>query len=228
MRRRGQPRQNVTATAKNSRQHARGEHWIQHVSTVLLALAAVATAWSGFQASTWHGEQAEAQSRANAKRLESTRSSDLANRQSQVDLAIFIQWVDAHGLDEPRLRNFYRERFTDRFVPAFRAWIATKPFENPDAPKTPFEMPEYRLAATRQAERLEVEAAAATEEAKEDIQRGDNYVLAVVLFSVSLFFAGISTRLPTHSGEGAILALGCVVFLGTVIWLATLPRSLEI
>ena len=45
--------------------------WVELIATVLLALAAVATAWSGYQASRWHGEQAIAFSRANASRLES-------------------------------------------------------------------------------------------------------------------------------------------------------------
>ena len=210
---------------KDPSKPARGERWIEVVSTVLLALAAVTTAWAGYQASTWHGEQAQAQSRATAKRLESTRSSGVANRQIQIDVEVFMQWVDARARGERRLANFYRSRFTDRFTPAFRAWIATDPFQNPDAPETPFEMPEYRLAAARQAERLEAEATAATEEAREYIDHADNFVLAVVLSAVSLFFAGISTRLPTRTAEASILGLGCLVYIGTFIWIATLPVS---
>jgi hypothetical protein len=41
------------------------------VAAVLLALATVATAWSGYQASRWNGEQAKAFSRASALRIES-------------------------------------------------------------------------------------------------------------------------------------------------------------
>jgi Mn2+/Fe2+ NRAMP family transporter len=51
--------------------HSRTGGWIDVVATTVLALAAVATAWSGYQASRWHGEQAIAFSRANASRLES-------------------------------------------------------------------------------------------------------------------------------------------------------------
>jgi hypothetical protein len=32
------------------------DRWLELVSTVLLAVATVATAWSGYQASRWHGE----------------------------------------------------------------------------------------------------------------------------------------------------------------------------
>jgi hypothetical protein len=48
-------------------------------------------------------------------------------------------------------------------------------------------------------------------------------MLAVVLFASALFFAGISTKLHTDSARRAVLGLGWLVFLGTAIWLATLP-----
>jgi len=206
----------------------RAAYWIDVVSTVLLALATVATAWAGYQSSRWHGEQAEAQARATAARVESARFSGVANRQDQIDVALFIQWVDAHTLGETRLAEFYRRRFRDEFRPAFQAWLATKPLTNPDAPLTPFAMPDYQLAATREVDRLEAKAAVAAEVAREDIERADRYVLAVVLFASSLFFAGISTRLRTQWGEAAILGLGCVLFIGTVIWIATFPVSVAV
>lgn len=201
------------------------ERWITHVSTALLALAAVGTAWAGYQANWWHGEQAKAQSVATAKRVESTRVSGVANRQEQIDVAIFIQWVDAEARGEHRLARFYRERFTDRLAPAFNAWIVTKPLQNPNARSSPFETRAYRVPAIQQVARFEAQAAAASEKAKDDIRHADSYVLAVVLFAVSLFFAGISTRLRTQAAEVTILALGCAVFLGTAVWLATLPTS---
>ena len=102
------------------------------------------------------------------------------------------------------------------------------PRENPSAPLSPFAMPEYQLEATKEAERLEEDAADASDEVRIDIQRADNYVLAVVLFAVSLFFAGISTKLHARSSRIAILGLGYAIFLGTAIWIATFPVSLAI
>ena len=51
-------------------------------------------------------------------------------------------------------------------------------------------------------------------------------MLAVVLFASSIFFAGISTRLESLRARTAVLALGCVLFLGTLIWIATFPVQL--
>jgi TRAP-type C4-dicarboxylate transport system permease small subunit len=201
------------------------QRWLELATTVLLAFAAVATAWAGYQSSRWHGKQAQAQSLSIAKRVESTRASNVANRQAQIDVAIFTQWVNAYARDETELAAFYRRRFRDEFRPAFNAWVATKPRKNPRAPLSPFAMPQYKLAATAEADGLEAEAAAASETVKEDIQRADNYTLCVVLFAAALFFAGISTRLKTRSAQIAILGLGWVFFLGTLIWVGTFPVS---
>ncbi len=202
------------------------ERRLELVSTVLLALATVATAWAAYQSRQWTGEQAQGYSRATAARIEVNRVSAVANREAQVDVATFIAWVDARAQNESELTAFYRARFRDEFEPAFAAWLATEPFENPDAPPTPFAMPEYRLKSSAEAERLERTAAARSELAKDANERADNYMLAVVLFASSLFFAGISMKLQTVRARTAILGLGCVLFVGTVIWVATFPIHL--
>jgi hypothetical protein len=206
----------------------RSDGWLDLVSTVLLALATVATAWAAYESRVWTGEQSQGYSHATATRIAVNRASAVANRQVQIDVATFIQWVDAHEQNRARLAGFYRARFRDEFQPAFAAWLATKPFENERAPPTPFAMPQYRLKASDEAERLEATAAAASERAKEANQRADNYMLAVVLFASSLFFAGISTKLQTPKARTAILGLGCLLFLGTLIWVATFPVRLTL
>ena len=53
-------------------------------------------------------------------------------------------------------------------------------------------------------------------------------MLGVVLFAVALFFAGMSTKLGAHRLRVVTLAFGCVLFLGTAIWIATFPVSLAV
>jgi hypothetical protein len=197
-------------------------------ATVLLALAAVATAWAAYQSARWHGEQAKAQSASIAARVESARAAGVANRQTQIDVALFTQWVDAFALDETELAAFYRKRFRPEFEPAFEAWVATRPRTNPDAPLSPFAMPQYKLEATAKADRLEAQAAAFSARVGRFIQRADNYSLAVVLCAAALFFAGISTRLHTATPRKVILGMGYALFLGAVIWIATFPVSLSV
>lgn len=206
----------------------RRDHLLDVAATVLLAMAAVATAWASYQSSVWRGNQARAQSASIAARVESTRQANVANRDAQVDVALFTQWVDAYARGEDELTDFYRKRFRDEFEPAFEAWVATRPLRNANAPLSPFAMPQYRLAATAEAERLEAEAAAFSQAVGRHIQRADNYLLGVVLFAVSLFFAALSTRLHTHGSRATLLGMGYVLFVGAAIWLATLPVEVSL
>jgi hypothetical protein len=207
---------------------SRFDRRLELAATVLLATAAVATAWAAYQSARWHGEQAKTQSASIATRVESTRAANVANRQAQIDVALFTQWVDAYARDETELAGFYRKRFRPEFQPSFDAWVATKPRTNPDAPLSPFAMPEYKLAATAKADRLELQAAAFSRQVGGFIQRADNYSLAVVLFAASLFFAGISTRLRSRMPRTVVLGLGYTLFVGSAIWIATFPVSLAV
>ena len=212
----------ANAAPEPSRSHRR----LELVATLLLAFATLGTAWSAYQSREWTGEQSQGYSRATANRIAVNRTSAVANRQVQIDVATFVQWVDARGRGNTRLADFYRQRFRDEFQPAFAAWLATKPLANPNAPKTPFAMPQYRLAANTEADRLEAAAAADSNKAKDANERANSYMLAVVLFASALFFAGVSTKLESPGQRKAVLALGCVLFLGTFVYLATLPIRL--
>ena len=207
---------------------SRGHHWIEFATTLLLAAAAVATAWASYQSARWHGKQAEAQSASIAARVESTRAANVANRQANIDVELFVQWTDAFAQGRTELAAFYQTRFRDEFKPAFKAWLATEPLRTPSAPLSPFAMPQYRLAATAEADALEVKASAASEEVKADIQHADNYTLTVVLFATSLFFAGISTRVRDRTSRIVILAMGYILFLGATTWVATFPVTIAV
>lgn len=71
------------------------ERRLEVLAAVLLALATVATAWAAYQSRQWTGEQSQAYSRATAARIGENRFSGLASRQVQIDVATFIQWVNA-------------------------------------------------------------------------------------------------------------------------------------
>ncbi len=187
------------------------------------ALAAIATAWATYQAAHWRSEQALAGNRSTAARVQANRAASVANRQIQVDVATFIQWVDAYATGNTKLADFYFRRFRDEFRPAVTAWIATKPLTNPKAPLTPFVLPQYSSAAQDEADALEAKGARSRSISQANVKRADRYALAVVLFATSLFFAGISARLANDGSREVVLGMGWALFLGAVIWMATFP-----
>jgi hypothetical protein len=204
------------------------QHRIDVIATVLLAAATLATAWAGYQSSRWHSEQAKLQMKATASRIESTRAQDIADRETQIDVALFIQWVDAHATGEGQLADFYRERFSDRLAPAFDAWIQKEPLEHPAAPPSPFVMQQYDVKSSDEATSLNDTADTLAAQATENIQRADNYVFAVVLFAACLFFAGLSTRMRSVGSQKAILGMGWLLFVASVIWVATFPVTISL
>jgi hypothetical protein len=204
---------------------SRRQHRVELFSTILLAVAAVTTAWSTYQSTRWRGETAADYSKATAARIESSEAATRAGQLTQIDIATFVQWIDADVAGNDELARFYRKRFRPEFQPAFDAWVATSPKTNPNAPLTPFAMPQYKIAEAELSSQLNVQAGVHAGEAEVANQRADNYVLAVVLLASSLFFAGISTKLHSLHQREALLALGWLMFVGTAIWLITSPIS---
>ena len=140
------------------------------------------------------------------------RSRGLAEAQKEVDVATFVQWVDAYAHGETELTTFYARRFRAEFEPAF--WLARH--EAADERKRAADAVRHasvRLAAEQEAARLDAEAKVSAAVVRRNIQRASNYILGVVLFSVALFFAGMSTKLATPRLRSLTLAVGCVVFL---------------
>lgn len=116
---------------------ARSQHRVELLSTILLACAAVATAFSTYQSTRWRGEQAADYSKATAARIQSSEASTRAGQLTQVDIATFIQWVNASVAGKPKVAQFYRQRFRQEFRPAFAAWLATDPRTNRRRPSRP-------------------------------------------------------------------------------------------
>lgn len=212
---------------------------IELALAVLLALAAVGTAWAGFQSAKWSGVQAIDYARAGAVRTESTRASTLAGQLTNQDVVAFTQWVVAlggeHREDPSEIANgnyrpdphvasgFLFNRFRDEFKPAVKAWLATKPLLNPKAPRTPFQMPEYRLAEAERATRLVADAERYSAWARQANQRSDNYVLTVVLLALVLFFGSVTQRMTEPRSRGTMLVLTTVALVSAAILLALFP-----
>ena len=205
-----------------------GRDRLELVATVLLSCATLATAWSGYQSTRWNGEQVKAGGRANALRVESAKAADLANAQSGIDVATFTQWVNAYAQGQTRLADFYFKRVSEEFRPAVTSWVATRPLKRPDAPLTPFAMPQYKLEARVEADRLAGQAELFAAQVRRNIQRASNYVLGAVLFASVLFFAGMGTKLRSPRLRVGMLAIGSAVFILTAAWVAVSPVSLAV
>src|SRR4051794_27176252 len=204
------------------------QHRVELFATVLLAVAALATAWSTYQSTQWRGQQAIDAARATKDRIKSSEAATRAGQLTQIDIATYMQWVNADVAGDEKLARFYRKRFRPEFKPAFAAWLATDPRTNPKAPLTPFAMPQYRVAAQEESKQLNAAAGVYSGKVETDNKRADNYVLAVVLFAAALFFAGISTKIRPLRQREMLLGLGWLIFLGVLAWVVLSPMRLSV
>lgn len=181
------------------------------IATIVLALATIATAWSGYQAARWGGVQSTSYSQAGALRTESTRSSTQAGQIGQVDIGLFANWINAFATDNQELATFYQERFRDDFKIAFEAWLATNPRNNPEAPDTPFSMPEYRISQAEDAARLETEAEEMFAAGSEANQTSDDYILNTVILASVLFLGGLVSRFKAMAARWVIIVFSLAI-----------------
>jgi len=121
------------------------------------------------------------------------------------------------------LEEFYRERFRAEFQPAFEAWLATKPVQNPEAPDSPFAMPEYQLAATQESQDLERQASETFDEGKAANQQSDDYILNAVILASVLFLAGVAPRFEWLPVRVAVIVVALVLFGLGLYNIATYP-----
>jgi hypothetical protein len=183
----------------------------------------VAAAWSGYQAARWSGVQATRYSQASAKRIESSRVLTYAIQLSTVDVQTFTNYINAWTADNDELASFYEERFRPDFFPAFDAWMATNPLENPDAPSSPFVMSEYALPEVARANRLDAEAGALFAEGEDANQHADDYVLNTVVLAGVLLFVGIAPRIRWIPARFALAILALTTFGFGLYNVATYP-----
>ena len=175
------------------------ERLLELVVTVLLAWAALISAWSAYEATRFSGAQGDANNAASALRIESAKAESRAGQLELVDTIAFQQWLSATGAGNAKLAAFTEQRFRDEFRPAFQAWLALDPLHNSDAPSTPFTMKEYKVAAQERANALAAEAETRAGEGGKQGSTGDRYVLAVVLFAAGRYIRKWLPRRPCRA-----------------------------
>ena len=123
----------------------RWEQAIEILEVVVLALAAIATAWSGYQAAKGDGHQSVLYSDASVDRVKANTAATLGQQRLAADGAMFSAWLQARAADNPQLQAMLVRRFSPEYRTAFAAWLDTEPFTNPDAPPGPGYLPEYAI-----------------------------------------------------------------------------------
>ncbi len=184
---------------------SRTEEALEIIEAVVLALVAIATAWSGYQAARWDGRRAQLYAESGRMRVGAEELDTLAGQDRIYDIASFNSWIAAKAGGNQRLAAMFENRFRDEYRNAFAAWLDTDPFHNPKALPGPVFMPEYRSAKLVEAKRLSTEATAIFERGTHAEDMGDHYVRITVLLATVLLIIAIGQRFRVTSVRTGLL-----------------------
>ena len=199
------------------------ERRFEIVSTIILSLAALATAWAGYQASLWDGNQSSDYGKASGLRTMAAQKATEANEYRLADLTVFENYVDARLSGNERLTDFYRTRFRPELEVAYEAWVQLDPWTSSDAPPSPLAMSEYQLESEAESQELLAEAESTFATGEESNTISDVFTLGTLLFAASLFFAAISERFEVVGPRATLVGISAIALVVGVIVVVAQP-----
>jgi hypothetical protein len=197
---------------------------IEIAEAILLALVAIATAWSGYQAARWDGHETELYGQSSRLRITATMAQTAAGQQQLYDALTLNGWLEATLTGNHRVAAAYEARFRPEYRPAFHAWLATNPLRNPAAPLGPAYMPQYRNANAARAVALEQQATNRFDAGTHARAIADKYVRTTVLLATVLFLIALSQRFSFLPVRVGLIAVSLLVLAFAIGSLASYPR----
>ena len=207
--------------------HPEKRSWLEYfeyLEVAVLAIVAIATAWSGYQAARWDGQQAYLYGVASRQRVEADSAATLGGQQKLLDVSTFNTWIQAREQGDDLLASIYAKRFSPEYQVAFVAWLKTHPFTNPNAPPGPTFMPEYHNAQSAKSDELNAQATESFNQGTDSRETADRYVRQTVLFATVLFLIAVGQRFKYRGVRVAALIIAATLMTFALVGVVTLPR----
>jgi heme/copper-type cytochrome/quinol oxidase subunit 4 len=198
---------------------------LELIEAIILALVAVTTAWSGYQAARWDANQSVLYGRSSRLRVEGQALDVESNQAKQYNASTVVEWLKAEAHEESKLAGLFERRMLPEFRPAFEAWKKTDPLHNPNAPVGPTLMPQYRDARGEEAARKNNEATELFEQGTRAREIGDGYVRVTVGLATVLFLVAMSQRFKSQRIRVMLVAMAFVLLCFPLWRILTLPRT---
>jgi hypothetical protein len=211
-------------------EHQGAEHSLAHevleiLEAIVLAVVAIATAWSGYQAALWDGHQSELYGQSSQRRVLAEGLTTTANQERLYNASTVAQWLTAQAAGNQKLADVFERRFLPEFRPAFESWKKTDPLRNPNAPAGPQLMGEYHSAKLEEAAKLNEESSELFERGTAARHRADQYVRVTVMLATVLLLMAISQRFKIHAVRTTLAIVAVVLLVFPVYTILTLPRA---
>jgi hypothetical protein len=211
-------------SAPEAKGRARHERWLTITEAVLLAVVAVLAAWSGFASAKWSTHSSLYLAKASAARTEANRAAYEADNLMSFDSTMFDAWFAAYVAHNKAAMRVAEARFRPVYLAAFKAWLATHPFTNPNAPRGPSYMPQYKLPQVADSAMLDAKANAYYALGEQAGSNADGYVRTTVYLATVLFLVGISGHFKVRGARIGLISVAGVILVFSVISLITAPK----
>jgi hypothetical protein len=182
---------------------------------VALGLAAIVTALTVLLIDN-HDDKAMIEfNRGIASVTEATGNYVQGSTQQSADEALFTEYLkvsqNSPGVAQYLLQDVMRDQLRKSVV-----WWSNSPYDSPFIKQNPF----YEQPETERAEELTAQAASQFDEAEDEQEAGDLYILVGVIVSAALFLygiAGVTRRFPIRVGTFAAGTLVFIFALGLLV-----------
>lgn len=199
--------------------------WLAIIEAFVLAIVAVTTAWSGYQAAKWDARSAEQYAVHADTLMTSQVKAAQAGQDHLYDSTTFNGWMFSRNAKDKELVDFYVRRFRPEYRKAFDEWLKLDPFHNPDAPAGPSFMPGYKDVNTDEAAALAEKAQISFQQAVASRETGDQYVKVTVFLATVLLLTALSQRFKIVGPRIAVVAVAFVLLVISTGLLVQLPRA---
>ena len=201
----------------------RRDRIISIAEAVLLSVVALLAAYSGYAAAKWTTEQRVDLAASSGERSQANRANLQAMELRNFDASTFNAWFAAYTAHNKQAMALAERRFRPQFKVAFDAWRRTHPETNPDAPKGPTYMPQYKQPDAAKSKRLDEEADAKFDKGQQAGEESDKYIRVTVFLASILFLVGISTQFPIRIARYGLIAVGAGLLILSLVLLSQLP-----
>src|SRR4051794_2310555 len=202
----------------------RHDQMLSIVEALLLSLVAVLAADSGYAAAEWGTESSVNLAPASAERTKANRAATEGIVTRGLDSASFNPWFIALTAEHANDERLAERRMRPGYRPAFKAWLATDPVHNSNAPPGPAYMPQYVIPQDAAEKAHDARADAAFARGSEAGETADKYIRATVFLATVLFLVGISGHFRIRQARLGLIGAGTLLLAFAVIQLLVLSR----
>jgi hypothetical protein len=198
--------------------------FIEIAEAIGLSVIAVATAWCGYHAARWDGRQAYLYGTSARLRVEAAVDATQGGQQRLLDVVTFNTWIRLRETHDDKFASIYVRRYSPEYRTAFDAWLKTDPFNNPNAPSGPADMPEYRNAKLLMADQLNRQASQAFDQGTVARENSERYVRGTVLLATILFLIALAQRFKMHIVRVGLLLVATAMIVYVLTSVAHFPK----